>query len=50
MSYLLHHLIEQTHQTDHIHHIHFMGSSNKSVARFNKKFQAIDLEYAFIGS
>ncbi len=50
MSFLLHHLIEQTHQTDHIHHIHFMGSSNKSVARFNKKFQAIDLEYAFIGS
>ncbi|MEN9333836.1 MAG: hypothetical protein RLY35_1016 [Bacteroidota bacterium] len=50
MSYLLHHLIEETHDKDNIHRIHFMGSSNKSVARFNKKFQAIDLEFSFVVS
>ncbi|MEY2764115.1 MAG: hypothetical protein RLZZ205_539 [Bacteroidota bacterium] len=50
MSYLIHHLIEETHRTHGIEHIHFMGSSNKSVARFNKKFKAIDLEYCFIAS
>lgn len=50
MSYLIHHLTQEKHQTDGIQKIHFMGSSNKSVARFNKKFQATDLEYCFITS
>jgi hypothetical protein len=48
MSYLIHHLINEMHHSNQINQIHFMGSSNKSVARFNKKFQANDLEYCFI--
>lgn len=50
MSYLIHHLMNEMHDQHQITQIHFMGSSNKSVARFNKKFQATDLEYCFIGS
>ncbi len=50
MSYLIHHLTMGIHSENIIKQIHFMGSSNKSVARFNKKFQATDLEYSFIAS
>jgi hypothetical protein len=50
MSYLIHHLMNEMHDQHQITQIHFMGSSNKSVARFNKKFQATDLEYCFIAS
>jgi hypothetical protein len=50
MSFLIHHLMHEMHIQHQIRQIHFMGSSNKSVARFNKKFQATDLEYCFIGS
>ena len=50
MSYLIYHLMNEMHSQFQIKQIHFMGSSNKSVARFNKKFQATDFEYCFIGS
>ena len=50
MSYLIYHLMNEMHRQFQIKQIHFMGSSNKSVARFNKKFQATDFEYCFIGS
>lgn len=50
MSYLMHDLMNEMHRLHQIKQIHFMGSSNKSVARFNKKFKATDLEYYFIGS